>query len=64
MFDALSERLTAVLSALRGRGTLSEDDVSSALREIRIALLEADVHYRVVKELIATIRELVERARE
>jgi len=57
MFDALSERLTAVLSALRGRGTLSEEDVTAALREIRIALLEADVHYRVVKELVATIRE-------
>jgi len=57
VFDALSERLTAVLSALRGRGTLSEGDVSSALREIRIALLEADVHYRVVKELMATIGE-------
>jgi len=57
VFDALSEKLTAVLSALRGRGTLSEDDVSSALREIRIALLEADVHYRVVKEMVATIRE-------
>ena len=57
MFDALSEKLTAVLWALRGRGTLSEDDVSSALREIRIALLEADVHYRVVKEMVTTIRE-------
>jgi len=57
VFDALSEKLTAVLSALRGRGTLSEDDVSSALREIRIALLEADVHYRVVKEMVTTIRE-------
>jgi signal recognition particle subunit SRP54 len=57
MFDALSERLSGILSALRGRGTLSEDDVSSALREIRIALLEADVHYQVVKELIGRIRE-------
>jgi len=57
MFDALTERLTGVLSKLRGRGSLSEDDVTSALREIRIALLEADVHYRVVKDLIARIRE-------
>lgn len=56
MFDALSERLTGVLSRLRGRGALSEDDVNSALREIRIALLEADVHYLVVKELIAQIK--------
>ncbi len=57
MFDALTERLTGVLSRLRGRGTLSEDDVSAALREIRIALLEADVHYQVVKDLVGRIRE-------
>ena len=57
MFDALSEKLTSVLDRLRGRGALSEEDVSAALREIRIALLEADVHYQVVKELIAAIRE-------
>ena len=57
MFDALSERLTSILSSLRGRGALSEDDVSAALREIRIALLEADVHYQVVKQLVAHIRE-------
>jgi signal recognition particle subunit SRP54 len=57
MFDALTERLTSILSRLRGRGTLSQDDVSAALREIRIALLEADVHYQVVKQLVARIRE-------
>lgn len=57
MFDALSERLTSVLDRLRGKGTLTEADVSAALREIRIALLEADVHYQVAKELIASIRE-------
>lgn len=57
MFDTLTERLTSVLSKLRGRGTLSEDDVAAALREIRIALLEADVHYRVAKDLVDRIRE-------
>jgi signal recognition particle subunit SRP54 len=57
LFDALSERLTSVLARLRSRGTLSEADVAGALREIRIALLEADVHYQVAKELVASIRE-------
>jgi signal recognition particle subunit SRP54 len=57
VFDALSERLTSVLNRLRGRGALSEADVTEALREIRVALLEADVHYQVAKELIASIRE-------
>ena len=56
MFDALAERLTAVFQRLRGKGTLNESDVSEGLREIRLALLEADVHYKVVKELIEKIR--------
>lgn len=57
MFDALAERLTAVFSRLRGKGTLTEADVAEGLREIRIALLEADVHYKVVKELVARIHD-------
>lgn len=57
MFDALTERLTSVLDRLKGRGALTEGDVKTALREIRIALLEADVHYGVVKELMERIRE-------
>jgi signal recognition particle subunit SRP54 len=57
MFDSLSERLTAVLTRLRGKGSLTREDVSAATREIRIALLEADVNYKVVKELIARIRD-------
>jgi signal recognition particle subunit SRP54 len=57
MFDALAERLTAVFSRLRGKGTLTEADVTEGLREIRMALLEADVHYKVVKELVARIRD-------
>jgi len=57
MLDALTQRITAVLDRLKGRGSLTESDVKEALREIRIALLEADVHYGVVKDLIAAIRE-------
>lgn len=57
MFDALTERLTAVFSQLKGKGKLSEADVNAGLREIRLALLEADVHYKVVKDLIASVRE-------
>ncbi len=57
MFQNLSQRLTSVFDKLRGRGFLSEDDVLNALREIRIALLEADVALPVVKEFIAKIKE-------
>src|SRR3954462_12915217 len=57
MFDALSEKLQATLADVRSRGTLTEDDVKAALREIRLALLEADVNFRVVKEFTATVRE-------
>ncbi|MCL2683697.1 MAG: signal recognition particle protein [Synergistaceae bacterium] len=52
MFESLKERFDAVFSALRGKGRLSSEDVTSAMREIRRALLEADVNYKVVKELI------------
>jgi len=57
VFDALAERLTSVLSRLRGKGKLSEADVAEGLREIRLALLEADVNYKVAKELVERIRE-------
>jgi signal recognition particle subunit SRP54 len=56
MFDALAERLTAVFQRLRGKGALTESDVAEGLREIRLALLEADVNYKVVKELTEKIR--------
>ena len=56
MFQTLSQRLTSVFDKLRGRGLLSEDDVNGALREIRIALLEADVSLPVVKDFIEKIR--------
>jgi len=57
MFDALSEKLRKVLRDLRGHGKLTEADVEAALREIRLALLEADVHFRVVKQFIERVRE-------
>ncbi|MDX9714601.1 MAG: signal recognition particle protein [Dissulfurispiraceae bacterium] len=57
MFDALSEKLESVFKKLKGRGILKEDDVEAALKEIRIALLEADVNFRVVKDFVQHIRE-------
>jgi signal recognition particle subunit SRP54 len=57
MFDSLTEKLTVVFSRLRGKGRLTQEDVIASLREIRIGLLEADVHYKVVKDLITRIRE-------
>ncbi len=57
MFDTLGSRLNEVFDRLRGRGALSEDDVGSAMREIRIALLEADVALPVVRDFIAAVRE-------
>jgi len=57
MFDTLSDRLQAALSDVRSRGTLSEDDVSKAMRAIRLALLEADVNFQVVKRFTAQVKE-------
>ncbi|MBA2614474.1 MAG: signal recognition particle protein [Actinobacteria bacterium] len=57
MFDTLSDKLQATLGDLRGRGRLSEEDLSAAAREIRLALLEADVNLRVVKEFVAKVKE-------
>ncbi len=57
MFENLSKRLNEVFDQLRRRGKLSEADVDSAMREVRLALLEADVHFSVVKTLVARIRE-------
>ncbi len=57
MFENLSEKLQRVFKTLRGEGKLSAENMESALREIRMALLEADVHFRVVKEFIGNIRE-------
>ena len=57
MFDQLGERLQATLSDVRSRGKLNEDDVDRAMREIRLALLEADVNFKVVKAFTATVKE-------
>jgi signal recognition particle subunit SRP54 len=57
MFDQLSERLQATLSEVRSRGKLNESDVDSAMREIRLALLEADVNFKVVKAFTKTLKE-------
>ncbi|HKB20830.1 MAG TPA: signal recognition particle protein [Gaiellaceae bacterium] len=57
MFDALSDRLQAALHDVRGRGKLDEESISRAMREIRLALLEADVNFKVVKEFVARVRE-------
>jgi len=56
VFEALSERLQGVFRTLRGQGVLSESQVDEALREVRLALLEADVHFRVTKELVERVR--------
>ncbi|HVC06607.1 MAG TPA: signal recognition particle protein [Solirubrobacterales bacterium] len=57
MFDQLSDRLQATLSEVRSRGKLSEPDVDAAMREIRLALLEADVNFKVVKTFTARLKE-------
>lgn len=57
MFDSLSDRLNSVFKKLKGHGKLTEGNVQEGLREVRMALLEADVHYKVAKKLIADIKE-------
>ena len=57
MFETLSDRLGAALGDLRGRGRLDEEAISKAMREIRLALLEADVNFKVVKEFVGRVRE-------
>jgi signal recognition particle subunit SRP54 len=57
MFDSLAEKLQATLTEVRGRGTLTEDDVNAAMREIRLALLEADVNFKVVKTFTNAVKE-------
>ena len=56
MFDTLSDKLSAALGDLRGRGRLDEESVSKAMREIRLALLEADVNFQVVRDFVAQVR--------
>ena len=54
-FESLSEKLGGVFKKLRSRGKLTEDDVKSAMREVKMALLEADVSYKVVKDFVAKV---------
>ncbi len=57
MFDNLTERLNAAFKKLKGHGKLSEKNIQDGLKEVRLALLEADVHYKVVKRFIADVKE-------
>ncbi len=57
MFDSLAEKLQVTLEAVRARGTLTEEDVAATMREIRLALLEADVNFQVVKSFTGALRE-------
>lgn len=58
MLDTLSRRLSGILTGLRGKGKLSETDVNDMLREVRVALLEADVNYQVAKAFVSQVKEL------
>jgi signal recognition particle subunit SRP54 len=57
VFDSLAEKLQATLADVRGRGTLTEDDINAAMREIRLAFLEADVNFKVVKSFTSAVKE-------
>ena len=57
MFDTLSERLQEALGDVKSRGKLTEDDISKAMRQVRLALLEADVNFKVVKEFTSAVKE-------
>ena len=57
MFDTLTQRFETVFSTLRGKGRLSEKDIDAALREVRLALLEADVNVGVVKDFLGRVKE-------
>jgi signal recognition particle subunit SRP54 len=57
MFESLTEKLGKIFSRLGNKGKLTEKDVDEAMREIRLALLEADVNFKVVKEFVAKVRE-------
>ena len=56
-FDNLSEKLQNIFKNLRSKGKLTEDDVKAALKEVKIALLEADVNFKVVKSFIKSVQE-------
>ncbi|MFP4588346.1 MAG: signal recognition particle protein [Candidatus Acetothermia bacterium] len=57
MFDSLTDKLTGVFDRLKGKGKLTEEDVQQAMKEVKLALLEADVNYKVVKRFISSVEE-------
>ena len=57
MFEILSDKLSGIFRKLSSRGRLSEKDIDDALRQVRLALLEADVNFKVVKDFTARVRE-------
>ena len=57
MLDNLTRRLGGIFAGLRRKGRLTEDDVSTMLREVRVALLEADVNYKIAKEFVESVRQ-------
>src|SRR5881409_376076 len=57
MFDSLSEKLQGALEGVRQRGALTDEDIAKAMREIRLALLEADVNFKVVKQFTSAVKE-------
>src|SRR5258705_11663699 len=57
MFEKLSDKLNTTFERLRGRPRVTEADLEEALRDVRVALLEADVNFKVVRQLVATVRE-------
>jgi signal recognition particle subunit SRP54 len=57
MFESLTDKLNLAFKKLKGHGKLTEKNIEAGLKEVRIALLEADVHYKVVKQFLAAIRE-------
>ena len=56
-FDNLSEKLQNIFKSLKGKGRLTETDVKAALKEVKMALLEADVNFKVVKNFIASVQD-------
>ncbi|MHC5037776.1 MAG: signal recognition particle receptor subunit alpha, partial [Planctomycetota bacterium] len=57
MFESITEALTGIFGRMRGKGRLSEKNIREGMREVRLALLEADVHYKVVKDFVRRVTE-------
>ena len=57
MFEYMGDRISNAIKNIRGMGKITEENIADAMREIRVALLEADVNYQVVKEFVASVKE-------